>query len=362
MVAKMMCRAVIATLVCAMSVHAAEYSGWAVGDARHGYGTIMHSEDSGATWVRQGSGQVANIKFSGVFAVSPQAAWVVGEADGGYATVYHTINGGGTWTRKGYGQVALTNLSGAKVHVSNGHVWVVAIGGIIHSPDNGATWENVTPDAYTNTLLQGVFTLDGTTVWVTGETNTAIDVATVLKTTNAGQTWTRYTNGLDGSNHLLGISAADADTLWAVGGGGYLCYTSTDGGESWTQESNPGGLGDGNEVYAISTDMVWMVADRYIGWSTNAGVAWSSANTPEYTMGCCAVSELEAWACSYQTDLTGTVKHTDDGGQTFDTQITQDDGVAPLWNISFAREPIPEPCAGIAVVVLAVLVRHRRTT
>ena len=326
------------------------YAGWTVGQA----GTIMHTLDSGATWVRQGSGQVAGVELGGVFAVDATTAWVVGDASAAYATIYQTTDGGGTWVRKGFGQAALSNIDLGKVHVCSNHVWAVGTGAIVHSGDAGATWTNLVPADYQQTHLQGVYTIGGTTVWVTGKGTNASDYASILKSTDIGQTWMRQTGGsITQANHILGIAAADAQTLWAIGGDDYIVFHTVDGGATWTKQANPGGLGDANEVYAIDTQTVWIVTDNYIGWSTNAGQTWATHHTTEFTMGVSAAGAREAWCASSSAYGFGAVEHTADGGATWDVQIGMSNGVAPLWTISFARDPVPEP--GIALLLIGLI-------
>lgn len=165
----------------------AQYAGWAVGDAKDGYGTILRTTDSGSTWTRQGAGQIADVKMSGVVAVDPFTAWMVGASDG-YATIYHTTNGGSTWARKG-SAADVPPVDLAKVHAfGDNKVWAVGEGTILHTSDGGTTWTNQIPAGYESIVLQGVYTPDGINVWVTGDHNKADpdDYATILKSTNAG--------------------------------------------------------------------------------------------------------------------------------------------------------------------------------
>jgi len=164
----------------------------------------------------------------------------------------------------------------------------------------------------------------------------------MLKPTDAGKSWTRQTGvGITNANHFIGISAANTQTLWAVGGKGFLVYRSDDGGDSWTKQPSQGGLGDANEVYAVDTQTVWVACDNFIEWTNDGGVTWSNKNSTYYTMGVCAVNKLEAWAAVDDgINNTGYVYHTSNGGETWEEQITT---APPLWTISFALEPVPEP-------------------
>ncbi len=328
------------------------YAGWTVGGPSGGYGTILRSTDSGKTWIRQGAGQIAAMSLSGVFAVDPYTAWVVGSQENGYGTIYHTTNGGDTWQRKGSSD-DVPNVEFLKVHAKGDDVWAVGnsptvgTGTILHTSDGGATWTNQIPIEYKDkdVALQGVFVLDHDTVWVTGSFN---NTGLILKTTDAGLTWTRQgvADGDDvaAAKHLLGISAADAYTAWAVGGD-YSVFKTTDGGTTWTKDPIFSGFGDINEVYAVSTSMVWVATDNTVYWTTDGGATWDNGTEHGLAggaiafMGISAVSAQKAWT-SY-CSLTGFIANTTDGGTNW-TKIDQLGGeVLPgLLTISFATQPI----------------------
>ncbi len=345
----------LAFLLLAVPLCAAPYAGWAVGATDSGYGTILATLDSGATWVRQGSGQVANVHISGVYALDDQSVWAAGDADNGYATIYHTTDGGAIWTRTGFGQSALLDIDAAKLHVSSNHIWVIGRNAILRSLDNGGTWTNCLPAAYTNRLLQGVCSCDGAVVWVGGGGTNDAAAATLLHSTNAGQSWVQQT--VAPANHILGISALNPQTAWAVGGDGFLVFRTDDGGASWLHQLSPGGLGDANEVSAVNTQVVWVAVDNFVERSTNGGQSWATANMPYYTMGVSAVDVEEAWAVSTGGYTgTGSIWHTSNGGDTWEQQGPASGRVAPLWNVSFAREPVPEP-AVLGLLLLLTMYR-----
>ena len=320
----------------------ADYVGWTVGAKNNGYGAIYSTVNSGSTWIRQGSNQIANANLSGVFAVDPKTAWAVGDVNSNYATIYYTDDGGTVWSRKGFGQPALQDISLAKIHVSSNNIWAIGKNAILRSIDNGNSWTNCLPIEYTNTLLQGVFSINGSTVWVSGEGTSHVDFATMLKTTDAGQTWIRQTEGyITNANHLLGISAANTQTLWAVGGNDFLVLHSDNGGNLWTKQPSQGGLGDANEVFAVNTQTVWVAADPYIEWTNNGGLTWTNKTTMDYTMGISAVNTQEVWSVVRDPLYNlGYIYHTGDGGATWDAQVFTN---TPLWTISFAQQAIPEP-------------------
>ncbi len=339
------------------------YAGWTVGsswDDGSGtkYGTILRSTDSGETWIRQGEGQIADVNLEGVFAVDPYTAWAVGGSDDGYATIYHTSDGGSTWERKGSSNEAsadyVRDVYLAKVHAVGDDAWAVAKDAILHTSDGGATWTAWTPADDEHWGLQGVYTLDGKTVWVTGGTRVLVPTpdnphGIILKTTNAGQTWTIPPHKVDFDDSpefdaILGISAADADTAWAVGGGGFDLLKTTDGGVTWTRDPNIGGYGDLNEVYAVSTSTVWVAGDNSIYWTTDGGQSWNDSTGLGGGMafsGISAVSAQQAWGSYINPSNPGEIVYTTDGGTTW-TIIKNLNGedLPGLQSISFATQPI----------------------
>ncbi len=367
---------VVALLACCAGSEAAEYTGWTVGDAKDNYGTILRSTDSGSTWARQGADQIADANMKGVVAVDTNTAWVVGGPDNNYATIYHTTDGGGTWERKGSAaDVPDVNLSKVTAY-GDSKVWAVGskyagTSAIMHTGDGGATWTNQLPTEYNGLLLQGVYTPDGTTVWVGGDKTPDANgdsYALLLKSTDGGLSWTRQSGGdlVGVAAHILGISAVDANTAWAVGGGlsmgDHLVLHTANGGETWTRQSVPLGFGDVNEVDAVDASTVWVAYDGAVLWSADGGGTWSSHSTTDHAMGICAMPP-HAWAVTYTwgdpNTTTGVIYHTDDNGETWVAQDTLDGEKLPgLWTVSFVPEPAT--LALFALGGLAVLRRRQK--
>ena len=350
-------------LMCVLTCEGADYAGWAVGSSANGYGTILRTTDSGVTWTRQGGaqGQIAEAYFSSVYAVNPLTAWVVGNAASGYPTIYNTTDGGSTWLRQG-SAATLPNVSLGKVIVRGSDIWAVGQDAILHSSDGGTTWANRLPDGYGNIILQGLYTLDGKTVWVSGGNKDGY--ATLLKSEDAGLHWTRESGGdVSMADHLLGISAADEKNLWAVGGtgSGYIALHTTDGGTKWTTQAGFTGLYDINEVQALNDSEVWIAADNAVYRTTDGGENWNSESAGPYTLDVSAVSALQAWAVVSGSANIGEIWHTSDGGATWDVQ----GGMPGLSGVSFAVSAVPEPSGGALLAVgtgVFFWVRRRRST
>jgi len=313
--------------------------GWTVGSAYDGRGSILYTNDSGQSWRYQGTGQIANVDMSGVYAVNGRTAYVVGEADSGYGTIYRTTDAGATWTRLG-SAADIPDVALAKVHsYGNQKIWAVGTGTILNSSDGGATWRNTCPAEYSSTLLQGVTTTDGRHVWVTGGNKDGY--ATILYSDNGGASWTRQGTAGDvtGVDHVIGVAAADNKKLWAVGGGahpGNIVLATTDGGARWIKVHDAG-LGDGNEVSVVDARTVWTAMDSHVLLSLDGGATWESHNTESYTMGISAFSADQVWAVA--NGIRGAIFYTADGGATpWNRTLTGPDGaVLPqLFTISMS--------------------------
>ena len=351
----------------------ADYVGWSVGAASDGSGMIVHSTDGGASWTRQGLGQIANVDLQGIAAIDENTAWAVGDTDG-YTTIYRTTDGGTTWNRKGSAQT-LPNADAYKITAwSSETVWGVGPGAILHTADGGESWTNQCPAEFSGNALQGVWTPDGQTIWVGGKAQYDADsdksYALILKSTDGGQSWARQTgqgspNPLQDWNHVNGITAVDGMRAWAEGGGydggeGNVMLRTTDGGETWTAHEG-GALFDGNEIHAVDENVVWAVNDSTIFRTLDGGDTWESVGTaPNYTMGIWAATDQFALASVWGEEASsfGQIHRTTDGGQTWDVITTADgDDLAPLWTISFVPEPTTTVLLGMGA--LAIFRRRR---
>lgn len=312
------------------SAAAQQGTGWTVGSAYNGQGSILYTNDSGQSWAYQGIGQIADVDLSGVYAVNGMNAYVVGDVDGGYATVYRTTDAGATWNRLGTAAdlpgVDLVKIDG----YGNRKLWVVGVGAIVRSADGGATWNNVCPAGYADTLFQGVTTTDGYHVWATGGNKD--DYPTILYSADGGVSWTRQgtaESDVARVDHIIGISAADNKKLWAVGGGtevGNVVLATTDGGATWVMVNNSG-LGDGNEISAVDATTVWAAMDNFVQRSVDGGATWSSYSTNFATKGISGISADQAWAASNGARrYPGSIYFTADGGATWTATSTGPDG------------------------------------
>ncbi len=256
-------------------------------------GTIVHTQDSGATWTAQTSTTTQNLH---AVAFSDGAhGWAVG--DGG--TIVHTRDSGATWTA----QTSTTTQNLHAVAFSDGaHGWAVGDGGtILGTTDDGATW--VSQASGTAVALNGICFRGPDTGWAVGEGGT------ILNTGDGGATWTQQTSGTTQTLHALDF--ADRSHGWAMGDGGTI-LTTTDGGATWIAQTS--GVTQALEAAAfVDSARGWAVgAGGTLLDTSNGGATWATqiSNTTENLAGV-AFADAE---CGLICGAAGTILNTTDGG------------------------------------------------
>jgi len=198
-----------------------EKDGWACGR----WGTVLHTEDSGKTWVRQNTG--TEYTLSSIFFVDPQKGWAVG--DGGI--IINTTDGGKTW-QKQKSQVPFFLM---KVHFKTPlKGWIVSEQThILYTEDGGKTWTIQFRGA--DFILQSISFCDFLNGWAVGE------YGYIYHTKDGGATWNKQagyfglskeTGNVVGGPFLFDVVAIDPRTAWTVGIDSYVIKTE-DGGKTW---------------------------------------------------------------------------------------------------------------------------------
>ena len=321
--------------------------GWAGGEAVDGYGTIIHTTNGGATWVRQGTaGEIPDVHLGGTFAIDAQNAWVVG-AQG---TILRTRDGGRTWEHHTV-PAEVSDAEFCGVYAVDGNTaWVGGTLGnesvILHTTDGGQTWTGQGQDLALKSQLCGVYATDGDHAWAVGNAEGDNDYATIVRTADGGATWERRPCPPDEKGigaGLISIHGVDANTIWAVGNAQALL--SEDGGNTWVDRPPPSGFFDINGVAAVDGNTVWVVVDDGgIFRSDDRGLDWQKQVVPhgttgDYVLRISATDGQTAWAVTAPDPRfpsnPGHVLHTADGGQTWVAPTTP---VAPaFWGVSFVR-------------------------
>lgn len=209
---------------------------WAVGAA----GTLLRSEDGGASWVS--SGPKLDTDLLDVDFVDGLTGWAVGR-DG---QCLHTVDGGASWERR---TIAAADLTAVQFVSPTAGFVARDDGAVMRTGDAGSTWsEHVVSGASSLTDLSFV---DATTGWACGPWGT------VFATTDGGATWVQRASA--GAADLYGIAFADAQTGWAVGDGD-LIWGTADGGETWSVQYDGDGRWFG-DVDALATSAAVAVGE-----------------------------------------------------------------------------------------------------
>jgi photosystem II stability/assembly factor-like uncharacterized protein len=199
---------------------------------------LMVSTDQGKTWTqrlikeRLGSDLFQDRDLYAIrFGPSGKAGWIVGE-DG---IIMHTEDGGDTWSKQGSGTeknlFKLVALDDQNVIVTG------ADGTILRTTDGGKTWQSIkSPKAVT---IFDVKFLDKNNGWAVGE------FSTILNTTDGGQTWTLKYGG-DTSDFTIGpffsVYFSDPQHGIVAGLAGDTMVTA-DGGKTWQAKKLPDAVG-----------------------------------------------------------------------------------------------------------------------
>ena len=203
-----------------------------------GMGAIVQSTDDGGNWTRttlQGKPFLIDIT------VCP---------DGGFHAIEKTdglwsIQADGSWVRQVLPEMTEPQ---AMTCDSDNVIWVTGgFSTIIHSGDEGASWESWTIDE--DLYLTTIQFVDDTRGIVTGE------FGTVLLTADSGVSWERA-DDLPDSFYPQGTYFSSPETGWVVGLNGTIWATDS-GGQSWQQAASGiniplyGITGSGNTLMAV---------------------------------------------------------------------------------------------------------------
>ncbi|MBE0651520.1 MAG: photosystem II stability/assembly factor-like protein [Bacteroidales bacterium] len=317
---------------------------WAVGDVDStNHGTILFSSDGGATWTQQGTNCAAlsGISVSDVWAVDENTVWVIGNKD----LILKTTDGGLNWTQiTPPDQKSNTDLNTISI-VGKDDVWISTSNGqVFHSTDGGAHWTDLESDVLGNNFLQGIHAIDANVVYVAGNDNQSGFIA---RTTDGGQTWDSIVPSPGLRSHPpIGIAATDINHVVVYGGAAHYMMT-TNGGQSWVNDSilNTGGGGTGgsdiNCMKMLDPQTWWGALDlNNIFLTENAGSNWVS-QSPDLggNMFLLGIDYYDRDLCvivgsSAGYPFHGEILRTTDGGQTW--KLVKQTNIG-MWKVSFIK-------------------------
>ena len=265
-------------------------------------GTLLLSEDAGATWSAKTTGTTFDLKE--VLFVNDNLGYAVGR----YATLLKTDDGGNTWTKlevnassSDFVSIALNSagklfvvstygsiLSSADegktfaqeginrvkeyndvIHLGNGNLAAVGKNGIVStSNDFGDSWELI-PVATAKEL--------NALAYFNGDLLAVGTSSTILRSMDQGKTWQELPNAE--YRELFDILFIDAQTILSVGASGTV-LRSDDGGATWVKIIS----GVSPDLHAIcfagDSTLVAVGDDGTVIYSADKGVTWTKRTNP----------------------------------------------------------------------------------
>src|SRR3954452_13360525 len=202
------------------TLRAVEFEG-SLGFASGDFGTLLRTDDGGATWTGVRTGTTVGLTR---ISIADQSTVVVG----GGCVLLRSDDAGQTFRR------LAPDCGGSRIAAlafpwpQNGYV-LLASGALLHTVDGGATFEpgGSIPDTATD-----VFFTDSSTGFAVTR---AAAGGGVYRTTDGGATWFARTTSPQG---LSGVFFPSAGTGYAVGAANTVLKT-TDGGETWDPKPVP---------------------------------------------------------------------------------------------------------------------------
>jgi len=326
--------------------------GWTVGGSVNGFGTILHTDNGGKTWIRQGdASQLPDTEFSDICILDPQTLLVTGgtRPDGTY-TVYKSHDGGKNWARINSESLANATYNGLFA-LGKDHVWIVGDSGTIYrSDDQGDSWIRIgVPTEYQSDIFLRIAAKDENDLWIVGDKHVSDDYPIMLHTTDGGKTWERLNPVKDlqihgGSRgHFLAIKLF-GDNVWAVGGFGKFTIRSGDNGAHWSLLKS-GADADANDIFVLSETEAYVVEDyNGIFHTTDSGNHWDnySFTTGNWYLGIAVLQNKNIWVVgSPGAGLThSAIIYSPDGGLTWQQQTAQvlEDTYVPLYKVRFSSQ------------------------
>ncbi|HMQ69432.1 MAG TPA: YCF48-related protein [Ignavibacteria bacterium] len=283
-------------------------------------GMLNISNDLGSTWRNKNYSVSQNATtFSAIWADSPSGKIWAGGTPG---TILYSSNGGNNWSEQpSNSSYTVNNIQFLN---SNTGFFVSGIstqlnGRLNKTTNGGTTWFDIPlPSPYSAKAAVDVDFVDENTGWVLGGLPLqAGGGITCIKTTNGGSTWTQQTNDIGYDFVSVSIDMLDANTGYFAAGTSISLFKTTNGGTNWNRIPSSPGSSTYNKVKAVSKDVVFVSSSSgNLYKSTNGGDTWTNITVPRPV----TVFAMD-WLDEYNGLVGGTsgfLAKTSDGGATWD--------------------------------------------
>jgi len=329
----------------------AKMIGWTVGQSVNGFGTILHTDNGGKTWTRQGdAAQLPDAGFVDICILDTKTLLVTGDIrpDGTY-NVYKSQDGGKNWAKINSKTLVNVSYSGLFA-LGKDHVWIVGASGTIYrSDDQGDSWIRIgVPAEYQSDTFFRIAARDVNDLWVVGDTHASDIYPIMLHTTDGGKTWERLNPVKDlqiegaGGGHFLAIKLF-GDSIWVTGGLGKFVIRSVDNGEHWALVKS-GGTYDSNDIFLLSESEGYTAEDNSgVFHTSDAGLHWDDYSFPtgNWYVGIAVLGKKNIWVVgSPAGPYHSVIIFSSDGGISWHQQTAQvlEDTYVGLYKVRFSLQ------------------------
>jgi photosystem II stability/assembly factor-like uncharacterized protein len=316
-------------------------------------GSIWHTSNGGATWVKQALPQGTSI-LNHIQFIDALQGWAVGIRYTGEdfsgplhrLAVYHTVDGGGSWQLQYAPDIEFTLTGVNFIDAKRG--WAVGFhfgssgygGSVFHTADGGVTWERQGPEDLT---LWDVQFIDQNRGYAVGTDYISAFGAPVIRTLDGGATWEKVRQKYNESDGLFAVSVT-ADRVISVGDHDFAILSTdpwgvygTGWGEQLFTQKYLNTHYTWFDIAAVDETHIWAVGSRYVSpsqvgqaimASSDGGASWQiqyqheSAYDPFYWNSYTYLSAVfftdtqNGWAVGKPDDTYHyAILHTSDGGK-----------------------------------------------
>jgi len=298
------------------------------------YGMILHTEDGGETWVRQGQGSpvLQGIDVNNLYVLDSANVWAVCS----HNTLIRTTDGGLTWTKVLTPSNSLYPDLSSISFVGTNTIWISGDNGTVYNSNNaGNSWTVFDSSFFCKGLMQGIYAITPNTVYVVGQYNLLTENTRgfIAVTQNAGSTWD--TISLPNNYNQwwwIGVKATSTNNIIIYGKWGHYSMSNNNG-LTWANdsvvESGMLGSGDINCLVMVTPTIFWAACDDLIEETTNDGSNWkiqsAQPSFSPYMLGIDAINNQTALTVYHaQNSNFGRIYKTIDGGNTWSLKLQID--------------------------------------
>ena len=267
---------------------------WASGTG----GTVIRTEDGGATWVRSTVPAHESLDFRDIDAIDERTAYVLSIGDGDASRIYKTSDGGRSW-REQFRNADKRAFFDAMAFrdARHGFAFSDSVDGqlVILRTDDGEHWNRLVGGLPPALQGEGAFAASGSNIALAGNRVwIGTSKSRVIRSTDNGRTWSASATPLPTSEAagIFSIAFANAERGIVVGGDYKLeaaavdnVALSSDGGVTWTLAKGLGGYRSAVGYVApaqAGKEVIVAVGPSGSDYSRDGGRSWSAIGGPGF--------------------------------------------------------------------------------